>query len=389
MATNQLVLVFSETSNNPSDVVEAHHGQNELDEATTLPPGSALVTFLAAPINPQDLMAIAGRYPVKPAHLHLGKPIPGNDGVARVEAIGLADPSKSSPGTTAVQPGDLVIPRRHGLGTWRRKAVLPVDGLTRLPLNKPGPSSIDPVAASMLRTVFLPAHLLTEDMRSLRPGDWVVQNAGASTIAQLVAQFVRHKGAHIVSVVRDRPDPIGQALPDTGPVDVVLTEGQVAASGVGAHPALETAAAQGRIVLALDAVFGESGERLAGLLSKGATFVNYGSLGGADNVLRVSQKLIFWDEVKFRNFRLTEQLGKRSASEQETLLSWFAELIACGELRAPAVDKILVPLNALSVDGFQQRVREVLTAAAKKEIGYRKSVLDFVESRETQLCAGN
>ncbi|KAH6614361.1 hypothetical protein B0J18DRAFT_388998 [Chaetomium sp. MPI-SDFR-AT-0129] len=334
-------------------------------------------------------MAIAGRYPVKPAHLHLGKPIPGNDGVARVEAIGPAGTNKSSPGTTAIQPGDLVIPRRHGLGTWRRKAVLPIDGLTRLPLNKSGPSSIDPVAASMLRTVFLPAYLLAEDTRSLRPGDWVVQNAGASTIAQLVAQFIRRKGAHVVSVVRDRPDPVDQTLPDAGPVDVVLTEGQVAAFGVGAHPALEAAATQGRVVLALDAVFGESGERLAGLLSKGATFVNYGSLGGADGVLRLSQKLIFWNEIKFRNFRLTEQLGKRSEREQVTLLSWFAGLIASGELRAPAVDKIPVPLDAPSVDGFQQKVREVLTAAARKEIGYRKSVFDFVESSETQLCADN
>src|SRR5690606_18494667 len=242
----------------------------------------------------------------------------GNDGVARVEAVGPVAAADSNSTAITIQPGDLVIPRRHGLGTWRRRPVLPVDALARLPLDyQAGPTAgIDPIAAGMLRTVFVPAYLIVEDMRGLRPGDWIIQNAAGSTIAQLVTQFARRKGAHVVSVVRDRPGPSGQQgeLPDVGPADVVLTESELAARGASAHPALEAAAAQGRVVLALDAVFGQSGEALAGVLSKGGTFVNYGSLGGPDGVLRLTQKLIFWNEIKFRNFRLTEQLGQRSAT---------------------------------------------------------------------------
>ncbi|KAL2152602.1 hypothetical protein VTH82DRAFT_5786 [Thermothelomyces myriococcoides] len=365
MASNQLVLVFSETSNNPADVVQVHHddGHDVTAEAKSLPPGTALVTFLSSPINPQDLMAIAGRYPVKPAYRHQDKPIPGNDGVARVEAVGPVAAADSNSTAITIQPGDLVIPRRHGLGTWRRRAVLPVDALARLPLDyQAGPTAgIDPIAAGMLRTVFVPAYLIVEDMRGLRPGDWIIQNAAGSTIAQLVTHGQQGE------------------LPDVGPADVVLTESELAARGASAHPALEAAAAQGRVVLALDAVFGQSGEALAGVLSKGGTFVNYGSLGGPDGVLRLTQKLIFWNEIKFRNFRLTEQLGQRSATEQEALLGWLAQLIARGELRAPAVEKIPVPVDGLSVPAFQEKVKQALTAAAAKQLGHRKHVFVFGE----------
>ncbi|OAA54528.1 Alcohol dehydrogenase superfamily, zinc-type [Niveomyces insectorum RCEF 264] len=410
--SNNLTLTFSDTSNDPAKVIRFHHGHgDEVPQGALVDPGMVLVTFLAAPINPQDLLAIAGRYPVKAQYRHAGEPIPGNDGVARVEAVG-ADAPHAPPSTSILQPGDLVIPRRHGLGTWRQRAVLPVDALQRLPLSPnsapsrgPAPApGWDPVAASMLRTVFTPAYLLVEDMRALRPGDWVVQNAGRSAIAQLVTQFVRRKGASVVSVVRDTDlsaqaastDFETQAQAQHAPLptnaDIVVPESRVIARGTAAHPALAAAAAQGRVVLALDAVFGRAGEQLAALLSKGATYVNYGSLGGATGAghpeaeLRVSQKLLFWSEVQLRNFRLSEQLGLRSRDEQETMLAWFADLVACGELKAPKMERIAVPGDAEADQvQFEQRVREVLTAGAeRKQRGLQKHVFVF----ETGIAEG-
>ncbi|EAQ91559.1 predicted protein [Chaetomium globosum CBS 148.51] len=404
MASNQVVLTYSATSNSPAEVIQAHHDQDGPvpGDEKPLPEATALVTFLVAPINPQDVMAIAGRYPVKPEYRHLDNPIPGNDGVARVEATNPPPPTTTTNHNPLPQPGDLVIPQRHGLGTWRRHAILPLSALTRLPLpnmnplTTPTPTAtstpsamiphitIDPIAASMLRTVFLPAYLLTEDMRALRPGDWVVQNAAGSTVAQVVAQFVRRKGARVVAVVRERERERDGGCGGGGmaDVDVVLTEREVREGGVGASGELKAAAERGRVVLGLDAVFGAAGEALAGLLSRGATYVNYGSLGGVDGVVRVSQKMVFWNEVRFRNFRLSEQLGKRSVMEQEDLLGWLADLIARGELRAPVVERIPVPMDGSFVEAFQEKVKGVLAAAAEKKIGHRKHVLDFAGAGE-------
>ncbi|KAG8156484.1 hypothetical protein KVR01_013588 [Diaporthe batatas] len=155
-----------------------------------LAPGHVLISFQLSPINPQDLMVIAGLYPVKPLFSHDGEGIMGYDGVAKVEAIAARPASEDhhDHGDGDLHPGDLVVPRRHGLGTWRRLAVVKADDLIRL-----GPGT-DLLGASLLRMVFLPAYLMVEDVCPLKPGDWVVQNAASGAMARLVSQFARLKG---------------------------------------------------------------------------------------------------------------------------------------------------------------------------------------------------
>ena len=150
MASN-LVITFSEPSSNPTGVLHFHYDAPEVEEQH-LKPGHILVSFVVSPINPQDSLVIAGRYPVKPLHKHNGEPIPGYDGVARVIAVG--PPCSSSESPEDLRPGDLVIPRRHGLGTWRSRAILAVDDVMRIK------RTTDPIAASLFRMAFLPAYLL-------------------------------------------------------------------------------------------------------------------------------------------------------------------------------------------------------------------------------------
>ncbi|KAH7028572.1 hypothetical protein B0J12DRAFT_721878 [Macrophomina phaseolina] len=355
------VLTFSELSPDASRVVHVHASPTSDDD---LPADAVLVRFLAFPINPQDLMAIAGRYPVKPIHRHApsGQPIPGNDGVAMVERVGTS--------VTSLRPGDRVIPKRHGLGTWRKHAVLcaATDLLRVLP-------TVDPVAASLLKMGAAPAYLMLEDLRPLRPGDWVVMNAGRGVIPQFVAQFARLRGGRSVSVVRgggrDGFDAVAEKLRESGTADVVVSEEALEERGADAHPELAAAVAQNRIVLALDAVFGRSGERLAGLLAPDGTFVNYGSLGGADGVLRVSQETLFWKQIRFRNFRLSHQLGLRSVEAQESLLTWFGDLFVQGRLRTPDVERV-----AWSEDSevLERRVKDALTVAVERAVGAKKQV---------------
>ncbi|KAL7786733.1 hypothetical protein V8C37DRAFT_412426 [Trichoderma ceciliae] len=355
------ILTFTEHSKEPASVIRFHC--EESDDSLSLEPGTVCVSWLIAPINPQDLMVIAGLYPVKPIYFHNGQAISGYDGVARVEAVGeIPDEALKASATTALKRGDLVIPTRHGLGTWRSVAVLKTNDLLRLPS-----TTIDPVAASMLRMVFLPAYLMIEDMASsMKPGDWVVHNASSGAIARLVTQFAKLRGFHVCGVVRDRltSDSTQQLVAELqdGSIgaDLIITESELRTHGTGAHPLLEAAARNGIIRLALDAVYGEAGERLATLLSKGGTYVDYGSLGGAEGIIRLSQRLIFWNEIRFRNFRLSEQLSQRTAAEQDRLLGWFGELLVLGRLKAPRVETIRVPREKEDVTEFENAVHHAL-----------------------------
>ncbi|KAK1623101.1 hypothetical protein BDP81DRAFT_440194 [Colletotrichum phormii] len=227
---------------------------------------------------------------------------------------------------------------------------------------------------------FLPAYLLVEDVKALKPGDWIVQNVGSGTIARLVSQFARIKGVHTISIVRDRsPDSLEALKADLlneGAV-AVLTESDLQARGADAHPALADAAGRNRVALAIDGVFGDPGERLASLLSHGGTYVNYGSLGGADGVLRLSQRLLFWSEIKFRNFRLSEQLSQRTPAQLESLLLWFQHLLAQGALVTPNVLAIQVPVSTEGRNDFEQSFHAAVSLGPGEGIGNLKRVLEF------------
>ena len=78
-------------------------------------PSTVLVKFLASPINPLDLLVLAGTYPVKPAHLFHGQAIPGYDGIGEVIECG--------EGVTNLIPGDIVVPSKFGAGTCQRYSI--------------------------------------------------------------------------------------------------------------------------------------------------------------------------------------------------------------------------------------------------------------------------
>jgi len=89
-----------------------------LDDFVIQSPGpkEVLIRFLAAPINPLDVLVLTGQYPVKPNHFHQDNPIPGYDGVAEVIACGESVKHLSS--------GDIIIPSRFGIGSWRTHAIV-------------------------------------------------------------------------------------------------------------------------------------------------------------------------------------------------------------------------------------------------------------------------
>src|SRR5450432_3959001 len=93
-----------------------------LEERELPPPAAdeALVRVLAAPINPADLNAIEGKYPVRPEL----PATPGFEGAGIVEEIG-ESVKILAVGTQVILP--------HDLGTWREACVVKADKLVAAP----------------------------------------------------------------------------------------------------------------------------------------------------------------------------------------------------------------------------------------------------------------
>lgn len=319
-----------------------------------------LVQLLAAPVNPQDFLIIADLYPIKPSYHISGEAIPGYDGVGRIIEVG-SEIHKFS-------VGDLVIPRHQGFGTWRTHAICDETSLTKVP------NCLDVHCASVLKMTVLPAYFLVEDMHDLRPGDWIIQNAATSTIAQMVSQFARLKGAHTISIFRDSPSADGndktrKSLLKKG-ADIALSESELA---------ITNQLDGKRIVLALDSVWGASAEKIAAKLPKDGSFVNFGALsgGGRMSTIQLSWDDIFWRSIALKGYKSTESLARRSQEELEDLVGWLVGLFDKGTLVMPNYTRVPWSLDVDGPEQLEQRLKTVLESAQGVQIRKKKYIFDF------------
>ncbi|KAI9841179.1 MAG: putative secondary metabolism biosynthetic enzyme [Sclerophora amabilis] len=318
-----------------------------------------LIKFLACPINPLDLNVLAGKYPFKPKNFIQKEYVAGFDGVAKVV--------ESGSDANGFQTDDLVIPNGLGLGTWRTHATLDATSLLKLP------PRTDVAFAAILKMGVMPAYLLVEDMRMLKPGDWIIQNAGTGVISQMVSQFARLRGVRTISVIRDREerDTInGVGSTPLSKDDIVLEEQELPHSS-----ALEGK----RIVLALDSVFGASAEKIAARLSLGATFVNFGLLAGGGPAARfnLTSEHIFWKQITFKSFRSSQQLAQRTETEINHLYEWFTQLFNEGQLRLPHLTTVEWDPAKVEVG---DHLRESIDRAQNGGIGTKKTILLFKDA---------
>lgn len=224
----------------------------------------------------------------------------------------------------------------------------------------------------MLKLDVLPAYFLLEDMAALKPGDWIVQNAATSVVAQMVTQFAHMRGLRSISIIRDRDaasvTQIKQSLCSLG-ADIVLTENELPEQ----IPILST----NPVKLALDSVFGSSARLLIDSLAVGGTFVQLGFLGGTSQELQLSSKDLFVRQLQLRGFRGSAQLAQRTFDEQTALMNWMVQLFNDGALALPALG--LERLEWNMAGGVENEVR-LLTAvdrAKKAVLGQRKQILVF------------
>ncbi len=326
-------------------------------EVPTIGPKEALVRLLAAPINPLDMLVLEDRYPIKPQHFQDGEPILGYDGTGEVIACGSE--------VRDFTPGDLVIPSRFGVGTWRTHAVVDVQFLQKI--SRP----TDLAVAAIMKISIAPAFCLVEDMCTLKPGDWIIQNAATSVVAQMVAQFARRRGAHTISVIRDRDTIEARAVKESltgNGSDLVVLESELQG-----HSEIKSK----RIMLALDSVFGISARGLVKSLSPGGTYVQLGFLGGPSEQLQLDANDLFGRQLTLKAFRGSAQVASRTPSEQADLLNWFVSLFNAGELLLPGLGLERVTWDALDPTGSASRLLEAVKRAHKGRLGQRKQLLMF------------
>ena len=219
----------------------------EIAEADHPKSGQILIRVEYAPINDNDILLARGLYTIHP---NLPSVV-GNEGAGKVLAIG--------DGVQNVKTGDrVVIP--YGVFSWAEKVLAPADKAIVLP------AEIDPQQASMLSINPPAAAMLLEDFVSLKPGDWVVQNAANSGVGRSVIAFAKQKGVRTINLVR-RPELI-QELKDIG-ADVVLLAGSNAAAEV------NRATGGAPVRLALDGVGADATGTLLDIVGWEAKIVGY------------------------------------------------------------------------------------------------------------------
>jgi trans-2-enoyl-CoA reductase len=234
-----------ETHGNPAEVlrvVERPWPEPARDEV--------VVKMSAAPINPADLNAIEGKYPIRPTL----PATPGMEGAGFVMEAGPAVRDLAI-GTQVILP--------HSFGTWREACAIAADKLVK------APSEIDPIQTAMLKVNPITAWRMLHDFVSLRPGEWLIQNAGNSAAGCCVIQIARELGYKTVNVVR-RAELVEELRALGG--DVVVVDGENLRDEVAA------ATERAPIRLALNAVGGENALRVAKCLASDGTMVTYGAM---------------------------------------------------------------------------------------------------------------
>jgi len=295
---------FSEIGN-PADVLDVKEEQSRPLESSEV-----RVSVLAVPINPSDLLQISGNYGVEP----ILPSTPGKEGIGRV--------LETSSEVKHLNVGQLVLLAGGEDGTWRSEIVAPASGF--LPLPNMGPldsNMIDQLSMTIVNP--MTALLMLTEFVDLQKGQWIVQSASNSAVGGYVIQLAKQRGIKTINVVR-RPG-LEKDLLAKG-ADVVLIDGPDLAEKI------SIATGGDPIILALDAVGGETYIRLANSLGYGGTLVAYGGLSGKGATLNTGLTIL--NDLRLRGFWLTKWYEKAEMQDVQAALEKIIPLIVKGDLKA-------------------------------------------------------
>mgnify|MGYP002384333003 CR=1 FL=1 len=224
--------------------------------------GEVRVKMLASPINPADLLFINGMYRIKPQFPQ----------VAGLEGVGIIDKTQDN---SHYSKNTLVAFRHKGL--WAEYAIIPEDKLIPLPDNFPvekgSQFSLNPITA----------YALLEDA-ALRPGDWLLVNAGNSAVSKIIIQLASLRKIKTIVITRNEKE--AEGLTSVGATRVLTSQ-----SGNVAEKVLEITERNG-VACVLDAVGDDLLSELLTVMASFGKVISYGLLGKG-NVTYHNSTVIF------------------------------------------------------------------------------------------------
>src|SRR6266705_1988672 len=289
-------------------VYEAHGNPPDVLRVETRPwprpaADEAVVAMRAAPINPADLNAIEGKYPVRPQL----PATPGFEGAGVVVDLG--------PQVQGITTGAVVI-LPHNIGTWREAVAVKASELIAVA------PEIEPVHAAMLKINPMTAWRLLHDYVDLKKGDWLIQNAANSAAGHAVIQIARELGYKTVNVVR-RAELIDELRVEGG--NVVLVDGE------NLREEVKNATDGAPIRLGLNAVGGESALRLANCLAPGSTLVTFGAM--SLQPLKIPNGLLIFKDLRFRGIWINKWYDNATKQERMEAFQPLFEMAKRGLLK--------------------------------------------------------
>lgn len=288
-------------------------GSVELSPRTT---GTTLVSVVAAPLNPLDLVIASGTF----HSVRHGAPyVPGS------ECVGVVLDSDRH------QPGSWVYAECHASpetpGSLATRVLVDDDDL--LPL----PEGIDPVRASAVGNSGTAAFMPLVEDAAMRTGETVLVLGATGAVGQLAVQVAHLRGAgRVVGVARDRA--VLERLPPLGADAVVALQAHEEPDELAAR----LLAAAGPVDVVLDGVYGVPLEAALQVCAPRARVVNIGNPAGA--TAQIPAGLLRGKQLTLSGFAglHTPLPAKRAA------LTWLWAALARDELR---VDVRAFPLDDL------------------------------------------
>ncbi|MDB5311882.1 MAG: adhT 1 [Gemmataceae bacterium] len=269
--------------------------------------GEVLVRMLASPINPSDLMYIAGRYGLRPQL----PATPGFEGVGVVEASG--------GGLLGwIRKGKRVAVINDRVGNWGEYTVTTARQVIPVPEELP-----DEQAASFFVNPAT-AVVMTTDVLRVPPGEWLLQSAAGGALGKMVIRLGKKNGFRTANVVR-RPEQV-EELAQLG-ADAVLVEAdgpideQVKALTNGAG-----------VKYAVDPVGGKTGSEVIASLGAGGRCLLYGSL--SDEAITLHPRKLLSAAIRVEGFWLADWAKRQSIPRMLRLFRRVRALMTDGTLRS-------------------------------------------------------
>jgi NADPH:quinone reductase-like Zn-dependent oxidoreductase len=238
--------------------------------------GEVLVRMLASPINPSDLMYVAGKYGLKPRL----PATPGFEGVGIVESHG--------GGVLGwLRKGKRVAVISDRTGTWCEYTLTKARQVIPVP---------DDIADEQAATFFVnpaTAIIMIREVLRVEGGEWLLQSASGGELGKMVIRLGRKDGFRTINVVRRREQV--KELKQLG-ADEVIVESD------GPLPEQVARIASGGVRHAIDPVGGATGSAVVASLAPGGRCLLYGAL--TDEPVSLHPRLVIGNDLRVEGFWL-------------------------------------------------------------------------------------